>query len=306
MAGERVTYYLLPVAAVMLNLGLLPPSILSRVNFMKQRIALVSDMDGTLLRDDLTISNRNMDAIRKFVRCGGDFTVASGRAYRGIAAYQELMQYITLPIVTCHGACIYDNGAQRYISMRTLPTEIGEDIAYLLQTYPSVGCTIFGNDAVTPITVRNNSLIYEVMEKREYIKTQIAPLAQMPTPWTKIFLASPDQKTISQCKTWLMEHRQNVDFFFTEGKFIDILAKGSSKGNAIQFIAKQTGISVSRFVGIGDSANDIPLLNSCGEAYTTANGISELKEIASVLEQDNNHDAVASCIETYLLPKLID
>lgn len=84
------------------------------------------------------------------------------------------------------------------------------------------------------------------------------------------------------------------------------MAKGSSKGKAIQYIAKQTGISISRFAGIGDSTNGVPLLNNCGEAYTTANGISELKEIASVLEQDNNHDAVASCIETFLLPKLID
>ena len=41
---------------------------------------LFSDMDGTLLSDDKKVSQENLAAIRRFVKAGGRFSVATGRS----------------------------------------------------------------------------------------------------------------------------------------------------------------------------------------------------------------------------------
>ena len=70
-------------------------------------LALLTDMDGTLLNPDKTLSPKNAAAIADFRAKGGRFSIATGRSLEATRPYLELLQP-DLPAVMYNGALIYD------------------------------------------------------------------------------------------------------------------------------------------------------------------------------------------------------
>ncbi len=70
-------------------------------------VLLITDMDDTLLRTDKSISDRNLQAIRKLRQLGGGFTIATGRSVPSYLPYHDLILPDT-PVVLNNGAVLYD------------------------------------------------------------------------------------------------------------------------------------------------------------------------------------------------------
>ena len=87
-------------------------------------LILVSDMDGTLLDDSSRIPPENIAAIRELIAAGGGFTIATGRPVRSIVDHPALRGLITLPVIACNGACLYDTQKQTYLFARRLPDDV--------------------------------------------------------------------------------------------------------------------------------------------------------------------------------------
>jgi hydroxymethylpyrimidine pyrophosphatase-like HAD family hydrolase len=83
--------------------------------------------------------------------------------------------------------------------------------------------------------------------------------------------------------------------------FINIVARGVSKGRALEALAAHLSIPLSRVIAIGDGANDVSLLSCAGLGIAMDNAGDELKKVADHITADVDHSGVAQAIKRFLL-----
>jgi len=81
------------------------------------------------------------------------------------------------------------------------------------------------------------------------------------------------------------------------------MARGATKAAAIQWTATQLGIDPSGTMAIGDSHNDIPMLQFAALGVAMGNAPPAVKEAANVVTASNANEGVAWAIEHYLLQR---
>ncbi len=267
-------------------------------------LVLVSDMDATMLRNDSSLPPEVVTAVGRFVQAGGVFTVASGRPHQAIAMYQDLSPYIGLPVITCNGGSLYDIHTDESYQERNLPQEVRDVTVAVLEKYPHFGCGAYEKGGYPPATLRGGALTEEVLIEREHTPAPLRSPEEVPLPWFKVFFASDQPQDIADCASWLESMDIDMQIILTEGRFIDLGPKGVSKGKGVRSLAAMYNIPLSNFVAIGDSTNDLPMLEIVGKAFCVANAAPEVKAIATPMAGDNEHLGVVECIEKHLLPFL--
>lgn len=76
-----------------------------------------------------------------------------------------------------------------------------------------------------------------------------------------------------------------------------IIDANVSKGRALKFIAERLGLDVGDFVAIGDSENDVEMLEVAGFGVAVANADEKLKDVADLVTSKPNGDGVVEALE---------
>ena len=84
-------------------------------------------------------------------------------------------------------------------------------------------------------------------------------------------------------------------------KYVEIFAKNTSKGTALNALASRLGIAKEEIACIGDSANDLPMFEAAGLKIAMGNAVQELKKKADIVAYSNHIDGAAKVIEQYIL-----
>jgi len=98
---------------------------------------------------------------------------------------------------------------------------------------------------------------------------------------------------IEEARKILPEDVKIVDSSFA----YHIMDANVSKGKALEFIANRLGIDIKDFVAIGDSENDIEMLQVSGFGIAVANADLKLKEVADLVTSKPNGDGVVEALE---------
>ena len=110
-------------------------------------ILLCTDLDGTLLRQDKSISRENLDAINYFMSEGGYFTFITGRMpYTSTSIYQALNQ--NAPFGCINGGGIYDHRLSKYLWTRELSKECFELIDTVVENIENIGIQVNSFDRI--------------------------------------------------------------------------------------------------------------------------------------------------------------
>lgn len=81
---------------------------------------------------------------------------------------------------------------------------------------------------------------------------------------------------------------------------IELIAKETDKGNALQFLAGHLGVDMSNTVVIGDSYNDISMFQVAGTKIAMGNAVDEIKRMATTVTRTNDEHGVAHAIRNLL------
>lgn len=261
---------------------------------------IVSDLDGTLLRDDHTISDYTKDVIHRVSEQGVDFMLATGRIFGGARQFAMELDLNT-PILACNGALIKEaEGKLIYgkpISDKTLKDIFdlltdrklyfhcyGEESFYTekLTSYASTFYTFnteeerFPIVEIHPMELIGRDTIYKVLvrcEGEEDRKSLYGSLSEI--------------RGASVTVSWLNS--------------FDICADQVSKAAAIDLYAREKGIDPSEIICFGDNYNDIDMLQYAGLGIAVENGVEPLKEAADFITGMNNEDGVARAIDKFVL-----
>ena len=110
---------------------------------------------------------------------------------------------------------------------------------------------------------------------------------------------APDAQRYSEELRALLGERAYVTRSLPE--FVEILSPKVDKGSALSMVASRLGVDLRDVVAIGDSWNDMPLLEAAGFGIAMGSAPDELQTLADAVVADVDHDGVAEAIDRYVL-----
>lgn len=258
-------------------------------------ILICTDLDGTLLKNDKTISEENREAIEYFKREGGYFTFITGRMYYTARRLYEMVNP-NAPIGCINGGGIYDFEKEKYLWSITLPEEARELVGAVYDGVPSAGIQLNGLDAI--YFCRDNDAMYH-FRKRTGAEFLQGDYRTVDVPVAKVVFGDEDEKNILRIAEILHSHPRSAEFDYirSERTLYEILPKGSSKGNLLPRLAEILGVKMSRTVAIGDYNNDVSMIKAAGVGIAVANATEEAKAAADIITVSNEESAIAKVIE---------
>lgn len=263
---------------------------------------IVSDLDGTLLRDDHTISEYTQNVIHKVSAQGIDFMLATGRIFGGAKQYAKALKLNT-PILACNGALIKE-AEGRVLYGRPIQTDtLAEIFAFLLEKELYFHCygeesffTRKFSDHLNGFYAFNNDL----PEEERFPMIELDPLELLGKETIYKVLARCEgeaaRKELYQGLSKISGASVTVSWHDT----FDICANQVSKATAIQRYAEEKGIDPSEIICFGDNYNDMDMLLYAGLGIAVENGVKELKEAADYVTSASNDDGVAKAIEKFV------
>lgn len=85
------------------------------------------------------------------------------------------------------------------------------------------------------------------------------------------------------------------------GSNIELNAPGVTKGSGLLALAEKLGLRRDQVMAVGDSGNDLSMIENAGLGVAMGNATPEILAAADAVTADNNHDGVALAIEKYAL-----
>ncbi len=263
------------------------------------------DMDGTLLKEDKTISPRTTEAIATAVASGKYVVISSGRSVDELRDYEKEIAGIPYYVLE-NGALVYDAINEKPLHTDSLTLEQAHHIFDLSQTedvmlyYDSFGKTVVDADKM-PIIDKYGMETYKDVYERYHTLVSDVPSYYYAHAGSleKViyFCATPKirEKLYAQLKDY------PVAFAFTEEKSLEISPSGVNKATGLGHLCDILGITLEECIAVGDSGNDIAMLKAVGLPIAMGNSTDEVLALCDVVVADNEHDGVAEAIETYLL-----
>ncbi len=260
------------------------------------------DMDDTLLKSDLTISKKNEEAIRAAVDRGIHVVLCTGRAIYSI------QKYITaLGLDRQEGYAICLNGSTIY---STKTGSLLMEKLFYKNTYRSVleaaheydidiQCyhdKDFYLEKITDTTFRYS-------EKMNAAVQLVEDMLSMDCGLSKILLNGEHEKLVKLRDTINGTIEGHMNCFFSKPEFLEFTPTGATKGETMVHLASSLGIDADELIAVGDSFNDIHMIEMAGLGVAVQNAADDIKRAADYITQrDNENDAIAEVIYKFILP----
>lgn len=257
-------------------------------------ILICTDIDGTLLSSDHTISQENKEAIEYFKSEGGKFTVVTGRMpYFACDLYQKAGT--NAPIGCINGGGVYDFENKKYLWQATMHSDVEKLIKCVDEKLPSIGIQINTYDKVY-FCKENKSM--ERFRRITGVENTVCDYVGFSEPIAKIVFGGETDEEINLLSETLKNHplSENFGFIRSEKTLYEILPKGIGKGTALLNIAKALNIDVGKTVAVGDYDNDVSMFKAAGVGIAVSNASPAAKEAADFITVSNDENAIARVI----------
>jgi hypothetical protein len=263
---------------------------------MKDIKLIAIDLDDTLLHDDLTISMRAKEAIKKVIAKGVTVTLATGRMFAAALPYARELG-LNVPLITYQGAmvkCV--NGELIY--HQTIPLDTAQEVADYVR-FRGYHLNVYVDDK---LFMEQNS-----PEARHYVTiTRVSPhyVESFDKLWadpTKLVVLGEDSKIKSLAIELGQRFGQSLNIISPLPCILEITHKKATKSNALKALAQSLGFGLENVMAIGDSPNDLEMVRDAGFGVAMENSIPVLKENADYITLSNNDDGVAEVLEKIVL-----
>jgi Cof subfamily protein (haloacid dehalogenase superfamily) len=262
------------------------------------RIALVvSDVDGTLLTKDKTLTEAAKRAVQKLHAAGIGFTITSSRPTIGMRFLIEPLQ-ITLPLGAFNGSCIVDPQLKP-IEQHLIPASAAQRSLDVLNEF-GADIWLFTSDLWL---TRNGNGEYVPHEKRAIradptIVTDFAPYLASAC---KIVGASSDAAMLQRCEIAMQKALgAQATAVRSQSYYLDITPPGCNKGTFVQTIARRLAISTDAVATIGDMQNDLPMFKTSAISFAMGNATDDVKKVATHVTASNEDEGFAKAMEMIL------
>ncbi|WLD94882.1 Cof-type HAD-IIB family hydrolase [Alkalihalobacillus sp. AL-G] len=267
---------------------------------MTQPYLIALDLDGTLLKDDKTISEHTKNLLKKAIEHGHHVVISTGRPFRGSEEYYHELE-LTTPIINFNGAFIHHPGMPEWGTYHS-PMDISVAKS-IVNT-----CLEFNVKNVVAEVLDDVYLHYEdefitssfLIDKSNISIGNIADkLVHDPTS----ILIRPHDHHVKELRELLKkEHAEVIDhrIWAAPWNIIEVVKAGLNKAVGLKRVAEHFQIPQERIIAFGDEDNDLEMIEYAGHGIAMGNAIPELKNIANAVTDTNEEDGIARYLEEVL------
>lgn len=238
---------------------------------------LALDMDGTLLNDDHQVSEETGKWIRRAIKEGFHVCLSTGRAAMHALPYAVELGLET-PMVTVNGSEVWK--APHELHFRALmDVELIRKMHALAEEY---GVWFW---AYTTERLYNRDHWAENLEEQE---------------WLKFGYNTKDHDVLHNILMRLQD-MGGLQITNSSPDNLEINPGGISKASGIQQVCELLGITMEQVIAVGDSLNDIAMIEAAGLGVAMGNAQDAVKELADITVASNNEDGIVQVIRKYML-----
>lgn len=258
-------------------------------------IMITTDLDGTLLRNDKSVSPENLAAIEYFKENGGTFTFITGRSIVVVGEVYDIVRP-NAPIGCFNGGAVYDMEKKAFLFQKTLPEGWTALVRTVDEEMPGMSIQLCGfencyfckmNDAMERV-----QKTFNFPDLRCHYNDVTEEIAKV------IFVDSSEAELVKLRK--LLEAHplaEKFQFVRSGAEYLEMLPKGLDKGENLIKIAGIMGIDIKRTIGIGDNENDVSMIEKAGVGVAVGNATDCAKNAADIITVSNEEHAIAKIIE---------
>ena len=245
--------------------------------------ALIFDLDRTLLRTDRSLSEYTITTLKKCKDLGFKIFVASGRPFRNIECYNDLINY---------DAVVASNGGRIINKKSVIENPVSFDSSFkflkLLEDYPyfkiifETGDVAYSNVEVDFFDAIVCDNLKKILENNKILK---------------IVIEIHDDNSVDIIKKYL-----NDDVYCTiaNGYVVQIMSNKATKFDGVKSVLETYNIKFANCIYFGDDYDDIKSISKCGVGVAMGNAIKECKEVSDYICKTNDEDGVANFINEFL------
>ncbi|MGI6538767.1 MAG: Cof-type HAD-IIB family hydrolase [Caldicoprobacterales bacterium] len=267
---------------------------------MKYKLIAI-DLDDTLLNTNLKISELNKKAILDAKRKGVYITIATGRMLNSAMPYiQELN--IDIPVITYQGSYLTDVKTGKNIIKKAVPLDYANAIIeecklenLHIQAY---------HDTTYFFEVENKySQFYEKMsgvqgeEVGDLVRYLKYELKEEPV---KLIIIDEPPKIHNAFKHFQEKFGKHLQVLISRPHYLEFTHIEATKGNALAQLGSILNIPREEIIAIGDSFNDISMIEYAGLGVAIGNSACQVKSHAQYIAPTNDEDGVADVIYRFI------
>lgn len=233
---------------------------------------VASDLDGTLMGRDLVIPSATLETIAALGAAGVGFTLATGRTFPSALPYARRLG-ITLPLICFQGALVKDPGTGEVLLHERVPIPLAAEMLQAarergLHVNLHIGDRVFveRDRPEAELYARISSLILEP------VGDLVRFLEEGGEGPTKLVIISQDVPFLDRVWAELQvrfDGRLNLQKSLPE--FMEVVSIEASKGKALLALAHRLGVARHHILALGDSYNDVSMLEAAGVGVAMGN-----------------------------------
>jgi Cof subfamily protein (haloacid dehalogenase superfamily) len=262
------------------------------------RIALVvSDVDGTLVTKDKTLTDAAKAAVRRLRDAGIGFTITSSRPTIGMRFLIEPLA-ITLPVGAFNGSSIVDPQLKP-IEQHLIPPPAAQRSLDVLNQF-GVDIWLFTNEQWL---TRRPDGEYVPHEQRAIRAdpTIVADFAPYLEAACKIVGSSSDAALLQACEAAMQKALgAEATAVRSQSYYLDVTPPGCDKGTFVEAMARRLAISTAAVATIGDMQNDLAMFRKSGLSIAMGNATDDVKKLATHVTASNEDEGFAKAIDMIL------
>lgn len=262
----------------------------------KEKILYITDLDGTLLQNDLTVSDYTVKTINKLIKKGMIFSFATARS---IVTAGEMTSRINTntPVVVHNGVFIMEKNTEKILHGNFFDKDTSKRILDIITAHHASPMVHEYTDGSEKLTFCPG---FESKPMREFLNTRKKDKRYHPVKPENLIDGNVFHFTLIDKEELLLNIRRELEDEFqciyytdmyTGNKWLEIQPKCASKGETVKLLKKMLGCT--KIICFGDGVNDIPMFEIADESYAVANAQEELKKYATSIIQSNTDDGVA-------------
>jgi len=268
---------------------------------------VATDLDGTLLRTDLTVSDRTRRALAAVRGAGARHVVVTGRPASGCGPLLDAFGYQGIAVCG-QGAQLYDADAQRLLATATLDRGVARDFVDRLAaitgplTLGVLTAGLDGGPLLSPGFLSGMEYERYTIESERCTVTADELLWQGPIE--KVLVRHPtlsDDELAAAAEVAVAGVADaGIAVIYSGERMLELLPAGIDKAVGLAAVAERFGVGPAEVIAFGDMPNDIAMLEWAGYGVAMGNAHPSLKEIADEVAPRNDEDGVAAVLERTL------
>ena len=264
---------------------------------MANKTLYISDLDGTLLRGDQTLSAYTVETVNRLVEQGMCFSYATARSYLTAKKVTEGLS-ASVPAIVYNGSFTVEQGTGKRLCTNAFTPEEAKEILNTLLShgiYPLVYAFVDGVEKYSwcPARESRGMKIFNDTRTGDPRENPVEDPADLYRGEIFHFTCIDEEEALLPLYEKFRDRFPCVSHhdIYSGEPWLEIQPHGATKAEAILALKEKLGCD--RLVCFGDGNNDVSMFRVADECYAMANAQAELKAIATAVIGSNEEDGVA-------------